>query len=102
ATRLRNVGGELAGRVRWGGATSQGFRGEERPINADKEPRELPAGWRVVRYLEGEELTPAIYFVFSRRATEEAAASCVALKPVPHASELVQEAKARLSDLSPE
>src|SRR5205807_1410885 len=39
ATRLRNVGGELAGRVRWGGATSQGFRGEERPINADKEPR---------------------------------------------------------------
>ena len=56
---------------------------------ADKDPREPPAPWRVVRYLEGEGLTPAIYFLFSRRATEEAASSCVALRPVPHAAELV-------------
>jgi superfamily II RNA helicase len=102
ARRLRAVGGELAGRVRWGGVPSAGFRGENREIGADKDPREVPAAWRVVRYLEGEELTPAIYFLFSRRATEEAASSCVALKPVPHAQELVREAKARLSDLSPE
>jgi ATP-dependent RNA helicase HelY len=102
ARRLRNIGGELAGRVRWGGVSSSGFRGEEREIGADNDPRETPAAWRVVRYLEGEELTPAIYFLFSRRATEEAASSCVALRPVPHAQELIRDAKAWLSDLSPE
>ncbi|MBV9170305.1 MAG: DEAD/DEAH box helicase [Chloroflexi bacterium] len=101
AARLRGVGGELAGRVRWGGVTSTGFRGEDRSPASDRDPREQPAPWRVIRYLESEQLTPAIYFLFSRRATEEAASSCVALKPVPHAAELVQEAKARLSDLSP-
>jgi superfamily II RNA helicase len=102
ARRLRAVGGELAGRVRWGGVATGGFRGEDREVGADKDPREIPAAWRVVRYLEGEALTPAIYFVFSRRATEEAASACVALRPVSHAYELVREAKARLSDLSPE
>ncbi|GAC1314583.1 MAG: hypothetical protein NVSMB2_04250 [Chloroflexota bacterium] len=102
ARKLRNVGGELAGRVRWGGVTSQGFRGEDRPgSGGDREPREQPPPWRVVRYLESEALAPAIYFLFSRRATEEAASSCVALRPVPHAGELVREAKARLADLSP-
>jgi ATP-dependent RNA helicase HelY len=101
AKKLRGVGGELAGRVRWGGVSSQGFRGEDRLPASDKDPRELPAPWRVVRYLEGEALTPAIYFLFSRRATEEAASSCVALRPVPHAAELVREAKSRLADLSP-
>jgi ATP-dependent RNA helicase HelY len=101
AKKLRTVGGELAGRVRWGGVTSQGFRGEDRPHASDTDPRELPAPWRVVRYLEGEALTPAIYFLFSRRATEEAASSCVALRPVPHAAELVREAKSRLADLAP-
>src|SRR5919199_383603 len=50
---------------------------------------------------EGKRLTPAIYFLFSRRATEEAASSCVALRPVAHAAELVREAKSRLADLSP-
>src|SRR5215471_503283 len=102
ARKLRTVGGELAGRVRWGGVTPMGFRGEDREPGSDKDPRELPAPWRVVRYLEGEELTPAIYFLFSRRATEEAASSCLALRPVPHAQDLVREAKARLSDLSPQ
>ncbi|MCA1646612.1 MAG: DEAD/DEAH box helicase [Chloroflexi bacterium] len=101
ARKLRNVGGELAGRVRWGGVSSQGFRGEERLPAADQNPREQPAPWRVVRYLESEGLTPAIYFLFSRRATEESASSCVALRPVPHAAELVREAKSRLADLSP-
>src|SRR5579859_1256257 len=101
ARKLRGVGGELAGRVRWGGVTSQGFRGEDRLPGSDKDPRELPAPWRVVRYLDGEALTPAIYFLFSRRATEEAASSCVALRPVPHAAELVREAKSRLADLAP-
>jgi ATP-dependent RNA helicase HelY len=101
AKRLRGVGGELAGRVRWGGVSSQGVRGEERPAASDKDPREQPAAWRVVRYLENQELSPAIYFLFSRRATEEAASSCVALRPVPHAAELIHEAKGRLADLAP-
>jgi ATP-dependent RNA helicase HelY len=103
ASRLRQVGGELAGRVRWGGATSQGFRGEDRePGGGDREPRAAPDPWRVIRYLEGEDLTPAIFFLFSRRATEEAASSCLALRPVPHAMELIREAKSRLADLPPE
>ncbi len=98
---LLRVGGELAGRVRWGGVTSHGFRGDDDAGGDDREPREVPAPWRVVRYLEGEGLTPAIYFLFSRRATEEAAGSCLALRPVPHAADLVREAKARLADMSP-
>ncbi len=99
---LTKVGGELAGRVRWGGATSQGFRGDDDAGREGRDPRELPPAWRVIRYLESEDLTPAIYFVFSRRATEEAAMTCLALRPVPHAQELVDEAKARLADLAPE
>ena len=101
ARKLRNVGGELAGRVRWGGVASGGFRGEDRAAAAERDPREQTPPWRVVRYLEGEALTPAIYFLFSRRATEEAASSCVALRPVPHAADLVREAKSRLADLAP-
>src|SRR6266849_8635226 len=54
ARKLRNVGGELAGRVRWGGVSSQGLRGEGRSSGGDENPREQPAAWRVVRYLEGE------------------------------------------------
>src|SRR5919199_5263162 len=40
ARRLRGVGGELAGRVRWGGVTSSGFRGEERTPAAERDARE--------------------------------------------------------------
>src|SRR5437868_5626529 len=57
ALKLRSVGGELAGRVRWGGVTSTGLRGEERAPAADRDPREQTPAWRVVRYLEGEALT---------------------------------------------
>lgn len=87
------VGGELGARVRWGGYG----HGRE-----DAQPRDLPEPWRVIRYLEGEGLTPAIYFLFGRRACEQAAAACLPLKPVPHADELVAEARARLSALPPE
>ena len=34
-------------------------------------PHELPAPWQVVRYLESQALTPAIYFLFGRRACEQ-------------------------------
>ena len=100
--RLQKVGGELAGRVRWGGVTSQGFRGDDAAGLDGRVVREPPEAWRVIRYLEGEDLAPAIYFLFSRRATEEAASSCLALRPVPHAAELVREARTRLADLPPE
>ena len=56
----------------------------------------------MLRALERESLTPAIYFLFSRRACEEAAEACIALGTVPHGMDLVQEAKQRLSELSPE
>ena len=99
--QLSRVGGELARRVRWGGSVDIDERvdGDEEDERA---PREIPDPWRVLRFLEGEDLTPAIYFLFSRRATEEAASSCLALRAAPNAVELVQEAKARLADLSPE
>ena len=86
----RGVGGELAGRYR---------RSSERPREADRQPRAEPQPWEVVRYLEQRELTPAIYFLFSRRACEAAAESCVALGTVPEGSELAREARARLVDL---
>jgi superfamily II RNA helicase len=92
-TWLGGVGGELAGRVRWAGHGNTG---------GDGEPHALPPPWQVVRHLESQELIPAIYFLFGRRACEQAAASCAALKPVPHASELIQEARLRLAALPPE
>src|SRR5262249_22689126 len=87
------VGGELAGRIRWG------IPGESR--QDDREPREEPPAWQVVQQLEATQLTPLIYFLFSRRACEEAALSCLALKPVPHGAALAAEARARLADLPP-
>jgi superfamily II RNA helicase len=87
------VGGELGARVRWGGYGAG---------RADAEPRPLPEPWRVIHYLESEQLTPAIYFLFGRRACEQAAASCLPLRPVPHARELVEEARSRLAALPPE
>lgn len=93
---FRGVGGELAGRILWAGAVPRRAPGPER------EPRKVPEPWEVVRYLEGEDLTPAIYFLFGRRACEEAADSCLALKAVPQGAELVREAQARLAELPPE
>ncbi|HZR97935.1 MAG TPA: DEAD/DEAH box helicase [Chloroflexota bacterium] len=88
-----DVGGELGARIRYGGY------GEG---DGEREARPLPPPWQVVRYLESHELTPAIYFLFGRRACEQAAESCLGLKPVPHAAALVQEARARLAVLPPE
>ncbi|MCC7107353.1 MAG: DEAD/DEAH box helicase [Chloroflexi bacterium] len=85
------VGGELASRVRWGGF--------EHEPSGEREPHEEAEPWAVVRHLERRALTPAIYFLFSRRACEEAAASCLSLPPVEDADQLVREARARLADL---
>jgi superfamily II RNA helicase len=93
--RLPRVGGELAGRIRFGDMPVSA-----RPTNREPRPQVEPQD--VVRYLEKQKLTPAIYFLFGRRACEQAAQACLALPPVPHAKELVREAQARLSDLPPE
>ena len=117
---FKGIGGELAKRItrpgNWGEQPRRGWVEEDttddkadedatgdhrRPGNKQRE-RKAPEPWEVLRALERESLTPAIYFLFSRRACEEAAESCIALGPVPHGMELVQEAKQRLSDLSPE
>src|SRR5918911_741458 len=60
---LKGVGGELASRYRRGG-----FREETQ----ERDARPEPEPWQVVRYLEDEELTPAIYFLFSRRGPGQA------------------------------
>jgi superfamily II RNA helicase len=112
---FKGVGGELARRItrpgNWGEQPSRAWADDEpdetteadarRPGGKPRE-RKAPEPWEVLRALERESLTPAIYFLFSRRACEEAAESCIALGPVPHGMDLVREAKQRLSDLSPE
>ncbi|MFN8632728.1 MAG: DEAD/DEAH box helicase [Chloroflexota bacterium] len=111
---FKGVGGELARRIQrpgnWGEAPARSWSDEDDQIQSSDErrpgankPRERKAAepWEVLRALEKEQLTPAIYFLFSRRACEEAAESCIALGTVPHGMDLVREAKQRLADLSP-
>ncbi len=119
---FKGVGGELARRItrpgQWDspspdsragiGLDDGEVDGESAPSARDGfrtggKPRErrAPEPWEVLRALEAEALTPAIYFLFSRRACEEAAESCIALGTVPHGNDLVREAKLRLADLSP-
>ena len=115
--QFAGVGGELARRIDRPGiagdlvgahsvrpSPEQRSEGARRaPLHADDAatPRRQAEPWEVLRLLESERLTPAIYFLFSRRACEQAAESCVALRPVPQAVELVQEAKRRLAGLPP-
>jgi superfamily II RNA helicase len=86
------VGGELARRYRAGYPGDGGDGREARP---------QPEPWEIVHYLERRELTPAIYFLFSRRACEQAAESCLALDRLPEGEALAQEAKLRLAELPP-
>ncbi|MFN0071519.1 MAG: DEAD/DEAH box helicase [Chloroflexota bacterium] len=95
AEQIPKLGGELAGRVRFGSLPQAELAGRREP-----RPQVEPAD--VVRYLEKNKLTPAIYFLFGRRACEQSAQACLLLPPVPHAKEMVREAQARLSDLPPE
>lgn len=110
---FKGVGGELARRIQrpgnWGEQSSRPWENEpdeqeetggRRPGNKPRERRPAEP-WEVLRALERESLTPAIYFLFSRRACEEAAESCIALGTVPHGMDLVREAKQRLADLPP-
>jgi len=111
---FKGVGGELARRItRPGHGVDQPARAwaDEEDEASDGRPRKPGAKppeqrrqaepWEVLRALEQEHLTPAIYFLFSRRACEEAATNCYPLGTVPHGMELVREAKARLADLPP-
>jgi ATP-dependent RNA helicase HelY len=105
---FRGVGGELARRIsrpgNWGeqfpGGDDEERDGRRRQGNQPQARRQAEP-WEVLRALEKERLTPAIYFQFSRRACEEAAASCIVLGSVPQGMDLVREAKQRLADLSP-
>jgi ATP-dependent RNA helicase HelY len=102
--QFTGVGGELARRIGRPGVAGPPLHdgsAAERRERSDAEPRRQPEPWEVLRALEGERLTPAIYFLFGRRACEQAAESCLALKPVAAAAALVREAKLRLSDLPP-
>ena len=112
---FKGVGGELARKIsrpgNWGEQPARAWADDEPEESASSDgrrpggkPRERRAAepWEVLRALEHESLTPAIYFQFSRRACEEAAESCIALGTVPHGMDLVQEAKQRLADLPPE
>ncbi|MCC7372524.1 MAG: DEAD/DEAH box helicase [Chloroflexi bacterium] len=104
---FRGVGGELAKRITRPGQWGSPHDDEDEPGRGGRaggqqpQQRRQPEPWEVLRALEKERLTPAIYFQFSRRACEEAAAACVVLGNVPHGMELVKEAKQRLADLSP-
>jgi ATP-dependent RNA helicase HelY len=93
---FRGIGGELASRYRRGPPRLVG----REPLDRNALPEAEP--WQVVKYLEDGELTPAIYFMFSRRACEQAAESCLALRIVPGGNDLARQARARLSDLPPE
>ncbi|HYU18773.1 MAG TPA: DEAD/DEAH box helicase [Chloroflexota bacterium] len=102
---FKGVGGELSRAIQRPGSWGRDGPTREAPDSAARkaaEPRRQPQPWEVLRLLEGEQLTPAIYFLFGRRACEQAAESCLALKPVRAAEQLVNEARLRLSDLPPE
>ncbi|MDA8217110.1 MAG: DEAD/DEAH box helicase [Dehalococcoidales bacterium] len=75
--RRLNLGGELGRRVRFSRVPSPGGRPRG-------EIKEEPSPPEVVRQLAEADLLPAIYFVFSRRATEEAAEKCVGLGISPY------------------
>lgn len=79
-TRRLNVGGELTRGIGMPGMPAA--RGRSRG-----QVHEVPLPAEVMRQLERADLLPAIYFLFSRRATEEAAESCLGLGVVPHASD---------------
>ncbi|MFN8523117.1 MAG: DEAD/DEAH box helicase [Chloroflexota bacterium] len=102
-TWLAGVGGELARNVRRTSARPRTSLDDEEDQDRqpEREPRRRIEPWEVLRTLDAEKLTPAIYFLFSRRACEEAAESCFVLPQVSHGRELVRRAKARLADLAP-
>lgn len=86
------VGGELSHRVGLRGLPA--MRGRPRG-----QVREVPQPADVVRTLDRADLLPAIYFLFSRRATEAAAESCLGMGTVPQADanmQLFAEAMARV------
>ncbi|MHB1130858.1 MAG: DEAD/DEAH box helicase [Chloroflexota bacterium] len=89
------VGGELMRRVGVGGLPSP--RGRPR-----RDVKDIPQPAEVVRLLERHELLPAIYFLFSRRATEESAEACAGMGRVPHAAENTTAFDEALAHLPPE
>lgn len=93
--RKLNVGGELARRVGLSGLPSP--RGRPR-----REVRQMATPPQVLRLLSEADLLPAIYFLFSRRATEEAAEQCAGMGRLPDAGEIAAALEAALSGLPDE
>ncbi len=75
--RRFKVGGELTRRPSRRGPTSFNSRSQR--------VLDIPSPSDVVRLLERQQLLPAIYFFFSRRATEAGAEQCAGFAPSEHA-----------------
>ncbi len=90
-------GGERAGRIRTGHGIGDGSSTRGRRARED----EPPGPPEVLRALAEADLLPAIYFLFSRKAVEEAAESCQRLHLLPgdQAAEVRRLARERLADL---
>ncbi len=76
-----------------------------RPARAPGNPLELPTEPpEILRALDGADLLPALYFMFSRRAVEGAAEACRRLNLLPYrqAAEVRRLARQRLADLPAE
>ena len=67
-----------------------------------KEAKETPLPQDVVRVLSRENLLPAIYFLFSRRATEQSAELCASLGRVPGAAAIGEAIDDVVASLPPE
>ncbi len=93
--RKLNVGGELSRRVGLLGGRSQVGR-PRAAVRTQATPPE------VVRLLAQADLLPAIYFLFSRRATEEAAEQCAGMGLVADAAAIGEALAAVLAGLPPE
>ncbi|MHB9091667.1 MAG: DEAD/DEAH box helicase, partial [Chloroflexota bacterium] len=91
--RRLHVGGELARHV--------GIRGLPSPRGRPRgEVHPIPSPPEVLRLLAEHELLPAIYFLFSRRATEQAAEQCGGWGRMPDADAIYQRLEHGLEGLS--
>lgn len=93
--KVMRVGGELRGRIGMPGLPFRagGNRGEV---------RETPSPPEVVRALASEDLLPAIYFLFSRRATEQAAEACAGMGRVADVDTIMAAFSEVVASLPPE
>ncbi|MFN8472610.1 MAG: DEAD/DEAH box helicase [Anaerolineae bacterium] len=92
--RLRErIGGELARNQRGGWVPrANGSEGHGKP-------HPIPTPLEIINALDAMDRLPALYFLFSRKLVEDAAATCKTLPRVPHADELVAAFDERIAAL---